>query len=130
MQLGYLGNNLYRTVTVLVVAVILLWTCSSGWSKGEKTAQAEQIIANADIVVKGLDFFYNDQDRYPTAGEFASDNMARYFSVFPMHNFASSQCPETFSYKRNSSTEYILGFCLPMAASGFQQGWNSFVQNR
>lgn len=130
MQLGYFGTNLYRTLTVLVVAVILLWTCSSGWSKGRKIAEAEQVLANADAVVKGLDYFYNDQDRYPTAVEFSSDDMAQYFSSFPLHNFSSSECPETFSYKRNSATEYILGFCLPIESAGFVQGWNSTVQNR
>lgn len=130
MQLSDLKANLFKTLTVIIVAVIFLWSTGAGWSNGKNRAEAEAVVANADALTKGLDFFYNDQDRYPTAVEYGSAIMSNYFKTFPPHDFVSGQCPESYSYKRNSATEYVLGFCLPAASGGFRQGWNSSTQNR
>ena len=130
MQFSDLKANLFKTLTVIIVAVVFLWSTSAGWSKGKNLAEAEQVVANADLLTKGLDFFYNDQDRYPTAVEYESSIMSNYFQSFPPHDFTSSKCPESYSYKRNSANEYVLGFCLPIASAGFKQGWNSSTQNR
>ncbi len=131
MQLNFhISSSVYRTLTVLGVAVILVWSIGAGWSKGKSMADAGQVLANADRLVTGLDYFYNDQDRYPTALEFDSGLMHAYFTSFPPHNFTSSQCPESYSYKRNSASQYLLGFCLPVATNGFRQGWNSSTQGR
>lgn len=124
-------NRTYQILTVLAVAVILLWAIAAGWSKGQKLAASEQVIANADQLIKGFEFFYNDQDRYPTAVEFSNQAiMSIYFNTFPPKVFAGGPCTESYSYKRNSASEYLLGFCLPTAAGGYQQGWNQLIQSR
>lgn len=132
MQFNFrIPNGAYQTLTVLVVAVILLWSIGAGWSNGRKLAASEQVITNADQLTRGFEYFYNDQDRYPTALEFGSEAiMSMYFKTFPPAVLAGGSCTESFSYKRNSANEYLLGFCLPAAAGGYQQGWNQLAQSR
>ncbi|MCL5666336.1 MAG: hypothetical protein M1383_00990 [Patescibacteria group bacterium] len=117
-------------LTVLAAAVVLLLAALAGISKGRSVSQAKIIAGNAQNLAKGLDYFYNDQNRFPTAVEFQDQNlMLNYFNGFPPANISSAACAETFAYKRPSPQTYQLNFCLPADFAPYHRGWNAITKN-
>jgi hypothetical protein len=110
----------------LLAAVILLLAVFLGASAGKQLATSETIIQTAQNLSAGAQYFYNDQNRYPTASEFADQNtMLNYFNVFPPQNFVSKNCSQSFVYKRTDDSNFSLSFCLPGAFGAYQSGWNT-----
>ncbi len=107
---------------ILVFFGLVLW----GWSNGGKAAKSDEIIKDSQSITKGFEYFYKDQNRFPTTGEFTDDNLMRgYISNFPPQNFPSPECEKSFDYFSKDPQSYDLRICLPKAAKGFQKGWNS-----
>ncbi len=118
-------SNVLRILTVLGAAVILLLFIFWGWSSGKYLAQSENVIANATNITGALDYFYQDQDRYPSALEFQDRNiMMNYLNISPPFNFTSKNCEQSYLYKRIKPSEYLLGYCLPKGIGGQSSGWN------
>ena len=124
----YLSQNILRLLTVLIVAVILLLCIITGWSSGKKYSEAETVYKNTASLNQALNFFYSDQNRFPTALEFAENNlMLNYLTAFPPIEFISSNCQQSYVYKRNTKDSFQLSFCLPTALLGFNKGWNTIA---
>jgi len=124
-------KNLVPGLTVLVATVLLLWVIFSGLTSGKTKAQGETILRNAGAVAEGLDFFYNDQNRFPSNSEFADTGiMLTYFTKFPPVKLSSKNCPEIYAYKNLSAKSYELDFCLPKEIENFSGGWNKEVFNK
>jgi hypothetical protein len=122
------NKNILASLTVLIAAVILFWTITSAVSSGKNIAQAEIVTSNAQALTKALEYFYNDQERFPTAGEFIDKNsMGTYLSVFPILDIVSETCPQSYLYKRPNSMSYELNFCLPKKQANYNAGWNKFL---
>lgn len=114
-------------LTVIVVAVILLWSIGSGYNNGRLYAQSRVVDKNALTLKQGLEYFFQDQDRYPTPLEFQNEQlMLKYFFPFPPVEFKSAQCPQSYVYKRLSLREYQLNFCLLKNVGEFKAGWQKF----
>ena len=108
------------------MAVVLFWSIFSGINVGHKVAQSKAISQTAKNLNLGLQYFYSDQNRFPSATEFADQNtMRNYFSVFPPADFISSNCSQSFVYKRINEDSFQLNFCLPLANGAHQAGWNT-----
>lgn len=108
------------------MAVLLFIAIFRGASVGKDVAQANAIIGTAKNIVVALDYFYNDQNRYPNVSEFSEQNiMLNYLNVFPVPNFVSTVCQESFDYKKDNATKVSLNFCLPKASGAYGQGWNT-----
>ena len=108
----------------LIMAVILFISIGAGIGSGFKHAQSLAVIESVNNLQTGLNYFYNDQDRFPTAVEFSDQViMSNYFKSFPPINFAGS-CPQNYIYKRNSDINFELDFCLPTSSGNFKSGWN------
>lgn len=121
----------WQPLTVIVAAVILLWAILGGVSSGQALAQAQTTLNNARAFKQSLELFYQDQDRFPTASEFADQNiMGRYLRNFPAQNFATPLCPQSFSYKRPAPNSFELNFCLPAAVGQFSAGWNQAAEQK
>ncbi len=113
------------------MAVILFVAIFQGVSVGKNTAQAVAIVEMVKNISTGLDYFYNDQGRYPNLSEFADQNvMLNYFSSFPFQNFISNSCPESLIYKKNTASSVTLNFCLPVATGGYVKSWNTLSLNK
>jgi hypothetical protein len=109
----------------LAAAVILLVVIFWGAGSGQKQAEAQTVISAAKSTVSALQFFYQDQNRYPSATEFLDQNvMLNYLSSFPLPQLVSNACSQTFVYKKITENSFQLNFCLPVAEQGYQQGWN------
>ena len=124
-----ISKKVWLYLTVLGVTVILLLSIMAGLSRGQALAQSQVVLTNAQSMVKGLKFFYQDQNRYPTALELQDRNlMLNYLSFFPPQEFPSSSCPQSFVYKRPALNSFQLNFCLNTGVGGFPTGWSSFTQ--
>ncbi len=120
-----LPTKFWQYLTVAVVAVVLLWTFLGAIGSGKAKAKAQAILETKEQIIKSLDYFFSDQDRYPTAEEFADRNiMGRYMSSFPAAEYPSKNCSQTFLYKRPESSGYQFYFCLPAKHDGWGKGWN------
>jgi hypothetical protein len=121
----------WQPLTVLVAAVILLWSLYLGISHGRSQAQAESVLQNAAQLKKALNYFYNDQNRFPTAEEFADKNVIeKYAQNFPPPEFTTAACAQSFVYKRPTPGSFVLNFCLPASTGGFNSGWNQVTESK
>lgn len=114
-------------VLSIIILLLVFWV---GVSSGIAKSQAQVTFEQAKQIKQAMDYFYNDNNRYPTDVEFADQNiMSSYFRNFPAQQFNSSVCPQSFVYKQLSADSYQLNFCLETAVSGFGKGWNGVEIN-
>lgn len=100
-----------------------------GVKVGRELAQSEAVLISTENLQKGFDFFYNDQNRYPSLAEFEDKAvMLNYFSSYPPLEFLSQKCAQSYIYKRLSLKSLELSVCLPRPLGGYAGGWNSFSQ--
>lgn len=120
------SNKIKIFLSSLAAAVILLVAIFYGVSTGKKIAQSEMLIKTARSAAQAAQYFYQDQNRYPTPAEFADQNlMLNYMSNFPLPDYASSGCNQSFVYKRSDVNSFQLSFCLPISSGSYQAGWNN-----
>lgn len=119
-------NKLKFFLSSLLAAVILLLGLFWGINAGKQISQAQIILQTEQNTVTALQSFYNDQNRYPSATEFADQNtMLNYLTNFPLPDFSSNICSQSFLYQRISADSFKLSFCLPAADGPYLKGWNS-----
>jgi hypothetical protein len=124
------SKKVLATLSSLVLAVVLFMVLMWAMNKGKRQAEAELIIQNTQAIQESLEFFFRDQNRYPSALEFSNLNiMNSYLNPYPPLKLVSKSCNETFVYKRPAPVVYQLNFCLPIATKGFKQGWNVIGNN-
>ena len=129
MQFSFIKNNIIAFVTVVVLAVILLYTIISAYSLGKLSAQATVVNNNAHQLLNAVDYFYNDQNRFPSADEFSDFQSMNSYSTRIPQNIASGSCSTSYSYKRISRSSMQLSMCLPYPVGGFPSGWHTFLIN-
>ncbi len=109
-------------VLLTLLAVLLLWWT---FNNGKKAGQSRQIIKDSRALSQAFEYFYQDQNRYPSSDEFTDQNLMRqYLSGFPPQEFVSETCPQTFVYVNNFRNDYELRICLPKGVQGYLTGWN------
>lgn len=119
------------SITVLLLAVILLWEIVAGMQSGKNLAQARVIVSNAGQISQGLEYFFSDQDKFPKPIQFHDRNlMINYFSAFPPQEFLSKVCSKTFQYQQLAEKAFELDFCLPIALQNNHSGWNKITISR
>lgn len=110
-------------VALVLLTIGLLWLAITN---GQRSAQSRQTVKDAVAITKALEYFYQDQDRYPSSDEFTDQNVMRqYLNNFPPQEFNSTVCPDSFDYVNTFRSDYELRFCLPKGVQGYQTGWNS-----
>ena len=124
-------KTFWQIFVSLLAAALLLWAVLAGLAAGKSQAQAWVISSNSAAIAQGLKYFYNDEERFPSAVEFQSDKnlLQSYLSSFPPAQFPSPQCQQSFAYERPSLPTFHLAFCLPAAFNGYKAGWNLLDQS-
>jgi hypothetical protein len=90
---------------------------------------SKRVVKDAVTIQDGLEYFFKDQNRYPSTGEFKDINlMGSYISNFPPQSFVSDACPYTFDYFNPSPFTYELKFCIPAAVGTFPAGISKFTK--
>ncbi len=118
-------------ICILIVAGSLLFLCfSAGFHKGKRKQMAKVILANSESLKTGLEYFYNDFERYPKAIEFTSPlDLKPYFSVFPPKNLLGGTCQKTWIYERPQIDVYNLSVCLPEDYGEYLAGWQKITSD-
>ncbi len=130
MMFFSLNSNLKAYLLIVVMVLLFAGVLSLAVSGGRKKAQSEFVSAQAEEIAQALDFFYLDNNRFPTADEFGNSQiMGNYLT----NNFSSpyaneAACASAITYVRPAAGDYTLNFCLLSAASGFKKGWNQIVK--
>lgn len=122
----------FKYIIFLVLFIVLLSLAVFGQGRGKDQAKAKEIVASVGSIVSSLDFFYNDNNRFPTADEFASKEiMQDYFSVYPDFNtWSEGACDAGFNYTRPNTKAYKLDFCLPSNSGEYKKGWNEIANSK
>lgn len=117
-------QNILIGFVVLLVG-LSIWV---GLRSGKALAQSNLILANTGALAVGLDFFYNDYDRFPSSLEYETpDLMSVYFSKWPPIEFSGKLCARSVSYESSRFNTYSISFCLPAAKDAFAEGLNEFT---
>lgn len=118
-------SGILKKIAAAGALLVFLFFAWLGYRSGKQQAQSRLTIANAQALKQGFEYFYSDQDRFPSPAEFTDSNlMGIYYSVFPPKALAVKNCPQTFRYQNSGPRNYILAFCLPQASGGYVLGWN------
>ena len=116
------SQNLLLGLLIVVLAGLVWW----GINNGIASARSKRIVKDAIAIKAGFKEFYNDQNRYPTTGEFDNTNLIRpYVTNFPPQEFPTATCSQSFDYFNANPQVYELRFCLPKAVNGYMAGWNT-----
>jgi hypothetical protein len=116
------SQNLLTVISVIVLVLLCLW----GWNNGLAAGRSKTILKDAKAIQEGFKYFYKDQNRYPTTGEFEDANiMQAYLSNFPPQSFPNELCPKTYDYYSATPQTYELRICLPKGVSGYPEGWST-----
>ena len=119
----------WKVLKIIAIILFVLITLGAVWlaiSNGRKSAQSRQIVKDAAAIAVALEYFYEDQNRYPSSDEFLDQNVMRqYADNFPPQEFLSANCSTAFEYVNTFRSDYDLRFCLPKGVAGYRTGWNS-----
>jgi hypothetical protein len=124
-------KNKSGVIAVILLAAIFGFSLFKGLAAGKNNSHSEYIFSVQQEILKGLDYFYEDQNRFPSQEEFLnSEIMLRYFSVMPGSISNSSICPQNFIYKKINSSSYQLDYCLDSDINTLSKGWRTEVINK
>lgn len=111
------------------IALLVAAAAFSIWRavvNGSRAAQSRQVVKDTTAILQGLEYFYQDQNRYPSIDEFSDQTVMRqYVSGYPPQEFTSPICSSSYDYVNTFRSDYELRFCLPKGVKGYQTGWNS-----
>ncbi len=120
-----INSAIIRGAALLLLLFVFFLTAFFGVRAGVRQANSRAVIANAQELQKSLQYFHQDNNRYPTVAEFASSTvMGTYLNPFPAHEFNSGNCSKSFAYRSPNKQQYELQFCLPRAEDGIPEGWH------
>lgn len=119
----------WKILKITGIVIFVFITVGAVWlaiTNGQKSAQSRQIVKDAAALAVSLEYFYEDQNRYPSNDEFLDQNVMRqYADNFPPQQFLSATCSENYQYVNTFRTDYELRFCLPKGVAGYRAGWNT-----
>ncbi len=116
------------TCLSLIILVSLIFI---GLGRGRALARAIVTFENAKQIKLAVNYFFSDNNRYPTVSEFSDPAvMNSYLSNFPAALPASPLCPQSFAYKQLAPNSYQLNFCLDAGTKGYSKGWNGETESK
>ena len=118
IQPGYI-----RATVLAVVVLAVLISAFYGQRAGREMAKSNLTLKQVAAINAGLAYFYNDQDRFPGAGELADKAvMGPYVSPVPAVPVPSKQCPSVLSYDTFDQRSFTFRYCLPRDFQGHTAG--------
>ena|SRR3989338_1035039 len=122
-------QRLIQNVIVIIIVIVFVFSVRSGFRAGRNIAQTKDTVHSAQIVLEGLDLFYQDQSRFPSTLEFSdTKKMASYFNYFPPVSYVSTVCPTGLTYKTDNQKNFALTFCLSRSNTSFVQKYNTVTE--
>ncbi len=128
MQAFINKTNWLNYFTVITLAVVFLLVLVWGFGSGKSKAQSETSLNQALQIQTALEYFFKDNDSYPSSFEFKDVKvMGSYFKKFPINFVPSENCNQNLLYQRIKLTQYELSFCLDAKTQGFESKWNKLT---
>ncbi len=122
MDIGWTEEYTKNTVAGFVWLVFFV-VAMIGFFVGRDLARSEFAFKQVDALASGLNFFYQDNDRYPSEQEFRNlELMNQYFSGLPLSSIVSKKCPKPIAYRTFDRLDYTVEFCLPRLYAGLLAG--------
>lgn len=105
--------NQIRLVVLAVVLILFITACSYGFLAGRSLARSELAVSQTQYIMRGLNYFFSDQDRYPGEAEFADPAVMRtYLSAVPVAQVFSKECPKPYTYETFDRKSFTFTFCV------------------
>ncbi len=125
-NLNILKQNFINYIILSLGLGLLLMSGFLGWQKARAKQASIIVLKNFSALKTGLEYFFNDYERFPKNTEFESlIFMQDYFSAFPPKDFSSKVCPHSFSYNREELQSLSLSFCLLTQVESYPLGWHT-----
>jgi len=115
---------LIRGIAIGIAGIIFTIVIGFGARAGYRRAQSTVVFKNTGELVKALDFFKQDNNRFPTATEFGDQNaFGRYLTTgFPLKQLAAGDCNKSYDYLLVNPATYSLTVCLSSSVSSSPAG--------
>lgn len=116
--------------TIVVIILFFVFLASFfGFRAGRDLAKSSATLELAHVTMRGLDYFFSDQDRYPSPLEFGeSQSFGTYVSRVPLPSFISKQCPVTTTYDTFDERAFEFTYCLPRASGDQTAGIHTLTE--
>ncbi|MDB4939855.1 MAG: hypothetical protein JWO40_280 [Candidatus Doudnabacteria bacterium] len=112
---------------VLFVLSIVL-----GIFSGVASGKDQATFKNVGNISNALQFYYSDQDRYPTETQFNDQKILIpfYISAIPKPENAQGVCAGVtdFKYTQQNAGSYKLDFCLVQGTAGLSKGMHTLTE--
>jgi hypothetical protein len=115
---------LIRATAIGVFGIIFITVIGFGIRSGYRRAQSSTVYRNTGELAKALDYFRQDNDRFPSATEFADQNsFGRYLATgFPVKQLSAGACQQSYDYILVNPQDYALTVCLSSEVEGAPAG--------
>ncbi len=118
-----------RASIIFVIIFFVFLTSLFGFRAGRDLAKSRATLNTVHTTLRGFDYFFSDQDRYPSPVEFLDPNiLGVYLSPVPGPNFASKQCPTTTTYDTFDQRSFVYTYCLPRALGDQAAGLHTLTE--
>lgn len=118
-----------RATVILIIVFLVFLTSLFGFRAGRDLAKSTATLNTVHATLKGFDYFFDDQDRYPSSVEFEDPNtLGVYLSTIPVPEFPSKQCPITTAYDTFDERSFTLSYCLPRAIANEVAGIHTLTE--
>ena len=125
-----INTALIRAIGISLVGLLFILTIFFGARSGLRRAQSMAVLDNVTQLKQAIDFFRSDNNRYPSAVEFASAaTMGVYLEPFPAHDFISDVCQHSYTYRYVNQQRYELSYCIQTGVRGVTEGTHLFTNN-
>jgi hypothetical protein len=122
-------QRLIQNSIVVVVLIILTLCVWYGFRAGRDIARTRVTATNVASIQQGLEFFYHDQNRYPSLTEYEDSKlMDIYFNNFPPEHFMYETCTPSYQYSTFRQLSFALDFCLPRSMGALVKGKNTITE--
>lgn len=115
---------LIRAIAIAVFGIMFIVVIGFGVRSGYRRAQSKTVYKNTGELTAALNYFKQDNQRYPTATEFSDQNgFGRYLLTgFPLKQLSAGQCQKSYNYILINPKVYALTVCLSANISGALAG--------
>ncbi len=112
-----------KNAVVGVVWFVLLVVLFVAFFVGRDLARSNFAFKQVGQIISGLDYFYQDNDRFPSEVEFSEVNlMQKYYANLPYYSVVSKKCPSPIEYTSFDRLTFQIDFCIPRNYFGWMAG--------
>jgi hypothetical protein len=124
IQPGYI-----RAVVLGLVLLSVVLTSTFGFRAGRDLAKSYLVVKQVAASMKALDYFYQDQDRYPSSAEFDDKSaLGVYATLVPFPQVTSKDCPGTLAYDTFDERNFTLSYCITRELAGQAKGVHKITE--